>query len=383
MISERCLQLPSSDFVRILKQAEEDPSVISLGPGEPDFESPENVIKTACKALKEGKTHYSPMGGIGELKESIINSLEDKEETNVSKDEVIVTTGSNEGIFLSLMNLIDPGEEVLVPDPSFLSYEPIVELMNGYPVSIPLTMENGFQITGEMIRDKLRDPQRTQALILCDPSNPTGRVLKKKNMKDIVDIVLEYDLTLIVDEAYEKIVYSDYTSFMEFEEVRDHLLTLRSFSKSYAMPGFRVGYGIGPEGLVKSMTRTHTYTTLSAPTMSQIAAVEALEGPQDCVKEMVDEYKERRELVVSRLSDIDLFEFHPPEGSFYIFPKIKTPNLTSKEFCETMINEAGVLMVPGTEFGRYGEGFVRISFATDYELIEKALDRVEDVAGTM
>ncbi len=377
MISERVSQLPKSDFVRILKQAEENPSIISLGPGEPDFEAPDYIIKSACKAMEEGHTHYSPIGGREELKRSIVKKVKRDNGVDISTENVIVTTGSNEAILLALMCLVDPGEEVLVPDPSFLSYRPTVDLMNGYPVSIPLKFGNNFQITGDMIREQIKDPEKVRALILCNPSNPTGRVLSKQNMKEIVDIALEHDIILMVDEAYEKLVYTEFNSFMEFPRIRDHLLTLQTFSKSYAMPGFRIGYAIGPKELVKAMTKTHTYATLTAPTMSQLAAITALEGDQSCVDKMYESYKKRRELVVSRLKELDYLEVVPPGGAFYAFPKITNLDFNSEEFCKYLLDKAGVLMVPGTEFGRYGDGFVRISFATDYELIQKAFDRVE------
>ncbi|MCD6522420.1 MAG: pyridoxal phosphate-dependent aminotransferase [Candidatus Diapherotrites archaeon] len=377
-ISERVSQLPDSTFVRILRLAAETKDVLSLGPGEPDFTTPEHIREATKKALDEEKTHYSPISGRMELKEAIAEKFKRDYNVDVSpENEVIVTCGSTEAIMLGLASVVDPGEEVLVPDPSFIIYEPLTQLFNGYPVSVPLKEENGFQLFVEDVKNAIKDPKRTRAIIICNPSNPTGTVLDKKRLEELADIAVEYDLLVMVDEAYEKLVYGKkHISMLSLNGMKDYVLALQSFSKTYAMPGYRIGYAVGSEKIIKAMTDLHIHTSLCAPTMSQIAATAALKGSQDCVEEMRTSYDRRRKFMYKRLKEIDGFSLNEPEGAFYMFPSIHF-NMTSNRFCEYLLKEAKVLTVPGTEFGRYGEGFIRLSYATKYELIEEAMDRIE------
>lgn len=379
VVSERESGLPVTTIVELLKIAEERKDIISLGPGEPDFTAPKNIIRAAKKYLDRGYTHYSPSGGRTEFKEEIIKKLKRENGIRAGDENIIVTCGSTEAILLSLMCLIDPGEGVLIPDPGFLAYRPTVELLNGMPISIPLREEDGFQFSLERARDVIVK-EKTNVIIVNTPSNPTGCVFTKKCLREVADFAIENDLIILSDEAYEKFVYGDskHISIGSLNGMEDRVVSLFSFSKSYAMPGFRVGIAAGPEKIIKAMTKIHPYSTLCAPTISQVTAMEALKGPQGAVEGMVREYDRRRRFVIKRLYGLGL-PFVEPNGAFYIFPNIRGFGMNSLKFSKFLLEKAKVAVVPGTEFGRYGEGYIRISYATDYKKIGIAMDRIERV----
>lgn len=378
VMSERGEELPISTIGELIKIMEESRGIISLGPGEPDFDSPRNVINVACKRLKEGYTHYSPPGGRSGLKEAVVKKLKKDNRIRVSPEEVIITTGSTEAILLTLLCSIDPGEGVLIPDPGFLAYRPAVEILNGMPLCVPHCEKDGFQFSVELA-DKAIVPEKTNVMIINSPSNPTGVVFKRKILEEIADFVCEYDLLVISDEAYEKFVYGGekHVSFASLNGMKERTLTLQSFSKTYAMPGFRIGYAVGPEKIINMMKKIHIYSTICAPTVSQEAALEALEGPQGVVKKMVNEYNRRREMIFKCLCEIPGFSCVEPGGAFYVFPNVKEFGMKSLEFSRWLLKNAKVAVVPGTEFGRCGEGYVRCSYATSYEKITEALCRIE------
>ena len=378
-ISERYVYLPSSEFAEIMRLATEGKDIISLGPGEPDFTTPKHIIDFTKKKLDEGYTHYSPPAGRFELRKSIAKKLKKENKINVKPDEIIVTCGSQEALFLATLALLDPGEKMLVPNPGFLAYIPMVETVTGVPVSVPMLEEDGFEYDPDTV-EKLID-RRTRILLINTPNNPTGRILKKKTLEELADIAVDYDLTIFSDEAYEKFVYdrNKHISIGSLNGMKDHVVTFQSFSKSYAMPGWRVGYAAGPKDIIQSMTRMHIYAGLCSPTISQLAAVEALEGDQKCVKEMRDEYDRRRKLIIKRLKEIPKISCLKPEGAFYAFPNITGLKMKSTEVVQFFLKKARVLTVPGTEFGKYGEGYIRMSYATAYEKIEEALNRIEKV----
>lgn len=378
-ISERYFYLPDSEFTEIMRMAGEKKDIISLGPGEPDFTTPRHIIDFAKKKLDEGYTHYSPPVGRSDTREAIAKRLKKENKIKIDPEEIIVTCGSQEALFLGVLALVDPGEKVLVPDPSFLAYIPMVETITGVPVSVPLLEKDGFEFDPDKVRQLI--DKRTRILIINTPGNPTGRILKKKTLEELAEIAVENNLIIFSDEAYEKFVYekNKHISVGSLNGMKNHVVTFHSFSKTYAMPGWRVGYAAGPKELIKSMTRIHMYSSLCAPTISQLAAIEALNGNQKCVEDMRREYDRRRKLIVKRIKEIPKMSCLEPEGAFYVFPNIKAMKIKSTEVVKLFLKEARVLTVPGSEFGRYGEGYIRMSYATSYEKIDEAMNRIEDV----
>jgi aminotransferase len=330
-------------------------------------------------AMDMGATHYSPPGGRTETKRAIAKKLKKDNKINVSPGEIVVTCGSQEALFLATLSLIDPGEKMIVPNPGFLAFIPMVEALTGTPVSVPLREENGFEFDPDEL-EKLID-NRTRVILINSPSNPTGRILKKKTLERLADIAIQHDLIIFSDEAYEKLVYDNkkHISIASLNGMKDRVLTFQSFSKTYAMAGFRLGYVAGPKDIIQAITRLHIYTTVSAPTMSQLAAIEALSGSQKCVREMRNEYDKRRKLIIKRLKEIPKIDCLKPEGAFYAFPNISKLGMSSVEVADFFLKKAKVLVVPGTEFGKYGEGYVRMSYATFHVDIEEAMDRIEKV----
>lgn len=377
LLSEREIHLPYFTMGKLLKIAEEDKTIISLGPGEPDFDAPPHIIRAAKQALHKRQTHYSPVGGRSDLKECVVKKLKKENNIHANPEHIMVTTGSTEGILLSLLCSIDPGEGVLIPDPGFLAYKPTVELLNGMPLTVPLRYDDGFQLTTEAMEQAIL-PEKTNVMIINTPSNPTGTVFTKKTLEEIADFAVQHDLLVVSDEAYEKLVYGvKHISLASLNGMAERVVTLHSFSKTYAMPGFRIGYAVGPERLIAAMTKVHLFSTICAPTISQVTAITALTGPQTRVQQMVKEYDRRRKFMVRRLRNMPGFECLEPQGAFYAFPKIPAVKKTALAFSEWLLKEAKVAVVPGTEFGRHGEGFIRLSYATSYRKIRIAMDRIE------
>jgi aminotransferase len=378
IIAERYEELPVSTIGNLLRIAAESREIISLGPGEPDFDSPSHIIRAAKGYLDRRYTHYSPPGGRSELKEAIIRKLKKENGISAGPDNIVVTTGSTEAILLSLMCTVDPGEGVLITDPGFLAYKPTVEVLNGMPLCVPLYEKENFEINVDRMEEVII-PEKARALIINTPSNPTGTVFSRKTLEEIADFAIEHGLLLISDEAYEKLVYDDarHISIGSLNGMEKHVMTLHSFSKTYAMPGFRIGYAAGPEEVVKAMTKLHIFTSLCAPTISQVTAMEALKGSQSCIGKMRREYDRRRKMMVKRLNEIPGFCCLNPKGAFYAFPNVKSFGMKSLTLSEWLLKNAKVAVLPGTEFGKFGEGYIRLSYATSYELIGKALNRIE------
>jgi len=379
-IAKRELELPKTEFQKIMEIAEEGKNIISLGPGEPDFTTPKHIINFTKKKLDQGFTHYSSPDGRNELKELIVKKLKKENGIDISPEGVVVTAGSQEALFLGLMVLVDPTEQVLVPDPGFLAYRPMVEVLDGVAVSLPLHENEGFQVNPDRIKE-LIEPGKTKVIIINSPSNPTGIVLKKKVLEEIAGIVIENGLVIFSDEAYEKFVYdgAKHVSVGSLNGMHNYVLTFHSFSKTYAMPGFRIGYVAGPLDIVKAMVRCHLYTSVCTSTISQFAAIQALKGPQKEIEKMRREYDRRRKMLIKRLNEIPKMCCPKPEGAFYAFPNITQLKMNSSQVAHLFLKKAKVLVVPGTEFGKCGEGYVRLSYATAYEKIEEALDRIEKV----
>lgn len=375
--AERTFDLPNTRFQEIMTKATEGKGTISLSIGEPDFPTPKHIVQATKKALDNGYTHYSAPQGFLELRKAIAEKAKKENKIDCDEKNVIVTTGSNEAILLSIINLIDPGEEILCPNPGFLSYIPTIELMNGNPKTYSLKEENDFQIDIEELKELVSN--KTRAILINTPSNPTGSVLKKKCLEKIRDFAIENNLMIISDEAYEKLVFGEekHISIASLNGMKERAITIQSFSKSYAMPGFRVGYAIAPEWFIKTLIRIKMYSSLCTPTMNQIAAETALNGNQKCVETMRKEYDKRRKIVLERIAELDELNISSkPSGAFYAFPRIEN-KMNSQQMANFLLKKARVLTVPGTEFGSHGENHIRISYSAHRELIQKAFDRIE------
>ena len=375
-ISERETDLPDATIGQLLKIATEDKSIISLGPGEPDFVTPKPILDHAKKILPKGTHYTAPIGRI-ELREAICKKLKNDNKINAEVENVMITAGSQEGLFTAFLSALDTSEQVILPNPSFLGYIPAIELVNAFPIYVKLDEEDDFSINPDRIREVI-DKKKTKIILINSPSNPTGNVLSRKILEEIADIAVDTNTYVFSDEAYEHIVYDkEHVSIGSLNGMQDHVVSFYTFSKSYAMCGFRLGYAVGPEKMINAMAKTVTYITLCPPNTSQLAALYAITKlPRKYITRMVDEYRRRRKLIVSRLNEIGLRTVMPG-GAFYTFSNIQNYSENSRQFAKELLNKAKVAVVPGSDFGRYGEGYIRCSYATDIKLIEKAMDRLE------
>lgn len=377
-LSERTEVIGPSKIEESLKILEQNPEIISLGAGEPDFPAPPNVIKSAKKYLDKGFTHYAPLQGKLELREAIAKKLKKENRMEVNADDVIVTCGSKEALLLAFMVSIDEGDEVLIPNPTYLSYAPIVRMLDGIEIPIQLRQEHDFELIVDDLKDFLTN--RTKMLVINNPTNPTGAVYSRKTLEEIADFVIENNLMVLVDEAYEKLIYEGkHISLGSLNGMEDHVITTQSFSKTFAMTGFRVGYAVAPANVIKEMREFKLTTTLAAPTAFQMAAIDALKNSSSYVAGMKSEYTRRRKMLIKRLNEIPKISCANPKGAFYAFPNITELKMNSEKTVDFLLKKAKVMTIPGNEFGNYGEGFIRLSYATEYKKIEKALDRIEAV----
>ena len=377
-IAERLKKIRPSDIRRFFSLTQGISSVISLGIGEPDFAPPSRVLEAAKQALNEGKTHYTPSMGIPELREALAKKT--KNEYGLSynpENEVLVTNGGTEAIFLALLAMINPLDEVLVPDPGFVCYEPDVLMADGVPVSVPLLEKDGFKHDTDVVMSRITDKSRV--IIVNSPNNPTGHVLSHEEAASISKIAVERDLVVISDEVYEKIVYDGVKHYClaTFPGMRERTVVVNSFSKTYAMTGFRIGYVLGPKQIITQMLLALQYAVACVNGPAQYAALAALEGSQDSVRDMVKEFDRRRRLIYSGFMGIKGIRCILPKGAFYIFPNIHDFGKSSMEFTEYLLSEGKVVAVPGSAFGQHGEGYMRFSYATSYNRIEEALNRIE------
>ncbi|MGV8142336.1 MAG: pyridoxal phosphate-dependent aminotransferase [Candidatus Pacearchaeota archaeon] len=373
-ISERDLQLPELEFPKIFKRVVTDKNVISLGPGEPDFLTPAPLIAYGKQVLGKS-THYSEPSGLLELREALVKKLKIFNKIECDTDEVLVTSGSQEGLFSALLTALDPTEQVLVPSPGYVGYTPAIDLVSATPVFVPLKEEEKFALNPDVLKRYI--DKKSEVLILNTPSNPTGTVMSRKLMEEIADIVIEKDLLVFSDEAYEDITYDGarHISMASLNGMKEHTVTFHTFSKSYAMCGFRLGYASGPKKFIGEMTKNHHYVSLTAPHISQLMGIKALSLSPKYMQSMVKEYDRRRKLIVNGLNDLGM-NTHIPAGTFYAFSNIKDTKMNSSTFARKLLNQGGVAVIPGTEFGPFGEGYIRSSFATSYDRIETALERV-------
>ncbi|MAE80951.1 MAG: aspartate aminotransferase [Chloroflexi bacterium] len=354
-------------------------SIIHLEIGEPDFDTPLHIRDAAKKALDDGFTHYGPSAGQLELRESIAKHQTERQGYKVSADNVIVTPGGKPVMFFTIMALVEEGDEVIYPNPGFPIYESMIRYMGGTPVPMQLNEETGYNADIDDLKSLVTP--RTKLMIVNSPNNPCGSVIPETDLKRIAEIVLENDIVVMADEIYKDMYYGDqeHVSITKFSGMRDRTVILDGFSKSYAMTGWRLGYGVFPDFLVEPIVRLMTNSVSCTSVFSQMAAIAALEGPQDSVWMMMEEFTKRRDLVVEGLNSLPGITCPEPKGAFYAFPNIRGTGLSSQEFAEKAMYDAGVALLAGTAFGQYGDGYVRISFANSQENLQEAIERLRTI----
>ncbi len=376
-LNKTVTQIKPSGIRKFFDIVSEMKDAISLGVGEPDFDTPWHIREEGIYSLEKGRTFYTSNAGLAELKEEICHYLKRRFNLlyNPTK-ETIVTIGGSEAIDIGLRAMLDPGDEVLIPQPSYVSYLPCVTLAGGVPVVIELKAENEFRLTKQEVLRAVTE--KTKVLIMPFPNNPTGSIMTREDLQDIVDVVLEKDLFVISDEIYSELTYgSNHVSIAEFPGMKERTVVINGFSKSYAMTGWRLGYAAGPENIITQMIKIHQFAIMCAPTTSQYAAVEALKNGDEDVAVMRGEYDKRRRYVVNALREMGLDCFEP-KGAFYVFPDIRGTGMTCDEFANRLLLEEKVAVVPGTAFGDCGEGFLRISYAYSIENLKIALGRIAE-----
>ena len=376
-LSDKIVSIPPSGIRKFFDIANEMEDVISLSIGEPDFSTPWHVRQEAIDTLQQGKTWYSPNRGFFELRQEICKWVERKYHvTYHPESEVLVTVGGSEAIDLCIRTLINPGDEVLIPEPSFVCYVPMTEMAKGVPVTIETKMEDNFRLTAKALREKITP--KTKLLILPFPNNPTGAVMRREHLEEIAEVVREHNLLVLSDEIYGELTYGkeSHVCFAEIEGMRERTVVVNGFSKTYAMTGWRLGYAVGPHEIIDPMTKLHQYAIMSSPTMAQYAATEALKNGDDDIAYMRNQYDARRRLIVDSFNAMGLTCFEP-EGAFYVFPCIKSTGLTSEQFAEELLRKEHVAVVPGNAFGDCGEGFLRVSYSYSLNHITEALSRIQ------
>ena len=375
-LSDAIVQIKPSGIRKFFDIVTEMKDAISLGVGEPDFETPWHIRDEGIYSLEKGRTFYTSNAGLKELKIEICNYLKRKQ--NLSYDfakEVLVTVGGSEAIDIGLRAMLNPGEEVLIPQPSYVSYEPCTVLAGGVPVFINLKAENEFRLTAKELEAAITE--KTKVLILPFPNNPTGAIMERKDLEEIAKVCIEKDIFVMSDEIYSELTYKEkHVSIAEIPGMQERTILINGFSKAFAMTGWRLGYACGPETIITQMTKIHQFAIMCAPTTSQYAAVEALRNGDEDVAEMREAYNQRRRYLVHAFKEMGL-ECFEPFGAFYIFPSIKEFGMTSDEFATRFLKEEKVAVVPGTAFGDCGEGFLRISYAYSLENLKIAIGRLQ------
>jgi aminotransferase len=376
-ISDKVKNIPPSGIRKFFDMVIGMEDVISLGVGEPDFVTPWHIREACIYSLEKGYTTYTSNSGLMELRNAISDAFHKDYGVDYSPDDqILVTTGVSEAADLALRAVVNPGDEIIIHEPSYVSYKPCTIILGGIPVIVSTTRENDFRVTGEQIKEKITD--RTKAIILSYPNNPTGAVMRKQDLEDVADVAVEYDLLVISDEVYDKLTYNgSHTCFSSLNGMDQHTILLNGMSKSHAMTGMRIGYAMGPQDIIKAMLLIHQYTMLCAPITSQLGAVEALKNGKSEVQTMVREYDRRRRFFVAGLNNLGLDCFEP-EGAFYAFPSISSTGLSSAQFAEELLYKQMVAVVPGNVFGPSGDGFLRCSYASGLDELKIALERMEE-----
>ena len=376
-LSKKVIEIEPSGIRKFFDVASEMEDAISLGVGEPDFDTPWNIREEGIYSLEKGRTFYTSNAGLKELKIEIKNFL--KRKYNLDYDhnkETLVTVGGSEALDIALRAMLDPGDEVLIPQPSYVSYYPCTLLAGGKPVVIELKAENEFKLTKQQLLDSITD--KTKILILSYPNNPTGAIMNYEDLSEIVDVIVDNDIYVISDEIYSELTYgSKHVSIASFPGLRERTIVINGFSKSHAMTGWRLGYVVGPEYIITQMIKIHQFAIMCAPTTSQYAGIEALRNSDKDVDMMREAYDKRRRFLVHSLRKMgmDCFE---PYGAFYVFPSVKRFGMTSDEFATSLLHEEKVAVVPGSAFGDCGEGYLRISYAYSIDDLKIALEKIEN-----
>lgn len=375
-VKQQVTDLPPSGIRKFFDLAATMDECISLSIGEPDFVTPKLMMDAAVESLKQGKTAYTSNAGLIELREEICNYLKKYDLSYEANNEVLITVGASEAIDLAFRALVGPGDEVLIPDPSFVCYGPLTTLTGATPVSLATYEKDEFRLTAEELEKKITP--NSKVLLLPYPNNPTGGIMRKEDYEPIAEVVKKHNLFVLCDEIYSELVYGGekHYSFAALPGMKERSLVMNGFSKAFAMTGWRIGYACGPADVIAAMTKLHQYGIMSAPTMGQYAALEGLRHGEAEVTRMVESYDERRKVIVQGFRDMGLSCFEP-KGAFYCFPSIQSTGLSSEEFCERLLKAEHVAVVPGNAFGASGEGFVRCSYASSMENIKEALKRIE------
>lgn len=375
-LSKVVREMPDSGIKDFFDIANTMEGALSLGVGEPDFPTPEHVREAAIASIKRGETKYTDNRGTVELRAAAAEYLEKFGLHYDRENEILITMGASEGIDLALRALVDPGDEVLVVEPCYVSYIPCVELCGGIPVSIPLKAENKFRLTKEELEEKITD--KTKVLLISFPNNPTGAIMEKEDLEAIREVVTAHDIFVITDEIYAELTYGKkHASIAALPDMYERCVVLNGFSKAFAMTGWRMGIAAGPAEVIFHMNKIHQFTTMSAGTTSQVAALEALTSPvrDEEIDVMRKEYDERRKIMVDGFRNMGL-DVTEPEGAFYVFPSIKKTGLTSMEFCNRLLQEQKVAVIPGDAFGSCAEGYIRCSYAYSQDIIKKCLEKI-------
>lgn len=382
VLSKAATTIEPSGIRRFFDLAAEMEGVISLGVGEPDFVTPDHIRKVGIETLEKGQTHYTANAGLIELRKEISAYI--KRSTGVlynPSNEIIVTVGGSEAIDLAVRAVVNPGDEVLVPEPSFVCYKPIATLAGGVAVPVVTTVENKFKLRAEQLKAAITP--KTKLLILPYPNNPTGAIMTKEDLEEIAEVLRGTDILVLTDEIYSELTYGrEHTSILSIDGMAERTIYVNGFSKAYAMTGWRLGYAAAPVEIMRQMVKIHQYGIMSSPTTSQFAAVEALRNGDADVAMMREEYDKRRRTIVDGFNRIGLTCFEP-EGAFYVFPQITSTGMDSNTFCETLLNQEKVAVVPGNAFGASGEGFIRCSYAYSVESINTALEKIEKFVNSL
>lgn len=376
LITKRVMEIPPSGIRAFFDLAQGNGDIIALGVGEPDFVTPEHIREACIRALNEGRTKYTPNAGLMELREEIASYLENGFRLRYDPaSEILVTVGSSEAVDLALRTFISPGDEVLVPSPTYIAYAPITHLYGGKVVEVETSADQQFKLTAQALQEKITP--RSKVLMLNYPSNPTGAVMSEQDWAPIAKLVLENNLIVISDEIYAELTYGQqHVSIASLPGMKDRTIVINGFSKAFAMTGWRVGYACSTKELIAALLKIHQYTVMCAPVLGQIAAIESLRSGLEAKEEMKATFDARRQMFVKGLNEIGL-KCHEPQGAFYAFPSIAHTGFTSEQFAKLLLSEAGVAAVPGHVFGSGGEGHIRCSYATSTDKLSEALERIE------